>query len=113
MHLGTKGSFDIIIDTTDSEVGIDYEVIFSNIPDNFPKNLKFSVDGNEYQLSKGFSGTIDANDTEKLLVKTVCWDWEYETPNGDEADTQDGLVDANDLTFDITVTGTQVRPVGM
>lgn len=110
---GTSGSFDIIIDSTDAEVGIDYEVTFSNIPTNFPKNLKFFVDDKEYQLEEGFTGTIDANDTEKVLVKTVNWSWEYETENGDNDDTQDGLADANDVKFDITVTGTQVKPVSL
>lgn len=108
---GTSGSFDVEIDATGSEVGIDYVVTFTDIPTNFPKNLKFYVDGNPYDLEAGFSGNIPANATNQIVTKTVNWEWLYETPDGDKDDTDDGIADANDLTFGITVTGTQVRPV--
>lgn len=108
---GTNGSFDIQIDASESEVGIDYVVAFSDIPTKFPQNLKFYVDGNEYDLSSGFSGNIAANNTDKVITKTVNWEWAYETENGDITDTLDGIADENDLTFDITVTGTQVAPI--
>lgn len=110
---GVSGSFDIVMDATDAEVGIDYNVEFSNIPEDFPKNLVFTVDGEEYDLANGFSGNIPANAENQVVTKTVHWNWAYETDGGagDETDTADGIADSNDLTFDITVTGTQVQPV--
>ena len=108
---GTNGSFDVEIDATGAEVGIDYKVEFTNIPEDFPTNLKFTVDNEEYDLTTGFTGNIPANATNKVITKTVNWEWPYETLNGDIADTTDGIADANDLTFDITVIGTQVAPI--
>lgn len=114
---GTEGSFDIVIDTTGAEVGIDYTISFSNLPTNFPKNLVFSVDNQKYDLATGFTGNIAANAEEKQVTKTVSWKWLYEAENEadiaseDVEDTEDGVTASKDLTFDITVTGTQVRPV--
>lgn len=114
---GTEGSFDIVIDTTGNEVGIDYAINFTNLPTNFPKNLVFSVDNQEYDLATGFTGNIAANAKGKQVTKTVNWKWLYEAENEsdiaseDVEDTEDGITAAKDLTFDITVTGTQVRPV--
>ena len=41
---GTNGAFDIKIDATGSEVGIDYKVVFQN-EENKPQNLQFTYDG--------------------------------------------------------------------
>ena len=38
---GTKGSFDIILDTTGADVAIDYAVTFDNLV-NKPTNMKFT-----------------------------------------------------------------------
>lgn len=115
---GSSGSFDLVIDATGAEVGIDYKVDFQN-EINKPTNLKFKY--NEQTLEKiedfeqFFKGTIDANDENKIRTLTVQWEWPYETGTeaqidaNDKIDTLEG-VQALDYTFDIIVTGTQVIP---
>ena len=44
---GTSGSFDIIVDATGSEVGINYNITFTE-EENKPQNLKFTYDDVEY-----------------------------------------------------------------
>ena len=115
---GTSGSFDLIIDATGAEVGVDYKVDFLN-ETNKPTNLKFQYDGktldNVEDFEQYFKGTINADDSNKIRTLTVTWEWLYETGAGneilsnDKVDTQEGL-SALDYTFDIVVTGTQVIP---
>ena len=111
---GTSGQFFINIDGTGSEVGIDYEVKFSN-EKNKPTNITFSYGGNTYKsLSEitNMKGTIGVDETTKTRRIQVLWTWEYETGTGDEVtandviDTQEGIADL-DYSFDVTVTGTQ------
>lgn len=115
---GTSGSFDLVIDATDAEVGVKYEVDFID-ETNKPTNLKFTFDGktldNIEDFEEYFTDTIDADDTNKVRTLTVNWQWAYETGTGDELvendeiDTNDGL-NAFDYSFDVVVTGTQVIP---
>lgn len=116
---GTSGSFNLIVDAGDSEVGVKYEVDFQN-ETNKPTNLKFKYNGEvldeieEYE--KFFTGTIDADDSNKTRTLTVEWEWPYETGvdetsilENDKIDTDEG-VEAQDYKFDVVVTGTQVIP---
>ena len=116
---GTKGSFQIIVDATGSDVGIDYKIKFSN-ESSKPKNLKFYYQETEYdsilELEKDLSGTIDANAENKSKTLTINWEWEYETGNNpteiaanDKVDTQNAQEIAN-YTFNVNVSGTQVVP---
>lgn len=121
---GTKGSFDIVVDATGSEVGIGYKIQFSD-DKNIPTNLKFYSDSS-YSASKeittlftpnspAFQGTInaDAVGANKTVTNTVYWQWPYETTGVDGADTADttaGTATDRNMTFKITVTGTQVTP---
>lgn len=113
---GTRGNFDIVIDTTGSEVGIDYDVIFKN-EKNKPQNLQFIYQGNVVnnikELEPFLIGTIDANSHEKIRTMTIEWMWPYETKNGeideDEEDTKDGLL-LEKYQFDIIITGRQIEP---
>ena len=91
---GTSGSFNIMVDGTGSDVGIDYRIEFQN-------NL---------------SGTIHANDEDKTRNLTIDWKWDYETgtteseiANNDKMDTQNAKDIAN-YTFNVIVSGTQVVP---
>lgn len=108
---GTSGSFDLIVDAGDSEVGVKYEVDFQNEV-NKPTNLKFTYGDKTFtnieEYEQYFTDTIDANDTNKTRTLTVNWEWPYESGD-DETDTNEGLT-ALDYTFDIVVTGTQVVP---
>lgn len=116
---GTNGKFDIVIDATGSEVGVDYKVTFSNETSK-PANLKFTYQGTVFNsifdLAQVLQGTINANDTNKLRTFTINWQWDYETGTNptdilknDKVDTQDGKTIKN-YTFDIMISGTQVVP---
>lgn len=119
MHHGTSGSFDLVIDCSESEVGVNYVVDFRN-ETNKPDNLKFKYKNVVFDKIEDyedvFKGTIDADDTNKVRVLTVEWQWAYETETkdttinqNDKKDTENGLK-ALDYSFDVIVTGTQVIP---
>lgn len=116
---GVSGSFDLIVDTTDAEVGTQYKTAVTN-EQNKPTNLKFIYNNIEYNsvkdLENVLTGTINANDDNKVKAYTIGWKWDYETGkdnstinSNDIQDTQDGKTIAN-YTFDIAITGTQVVP---
>lgn len=109
---GTSGSFDIIVDTTGTEVGVNYNVVFTKSNENtsLPTNLKFQLDGTDWNYTDGISGKIDSNSSSKEVTHTITWSWDYETPNGDIADTSDGI-NSLDCSFNVTATGTQIKPV--
>lgn len=114
---GTDGSFTIEIDATDSEVALDYIIAFSNII-NKPKNLSFYSDEafntkieNLVDYS-GLNGSIGNDEKDKKTdTKTIYWKWPYEGNDGanDSDDTSSGKT-AGEMTFTITVTGTQQEP---
>lgn len=116
---GTSGSFNIIVDASGSEVGINYNIEFTE-EENKPQNLKFVYEGVEYDsienLENNLSGTINANDEEKVKTLNIQWKWDYETGKTDEEIKQNDIVDTKDAqsienyTFNVIVTGTQVQP---
>lgn len=116
---GTRGSFDLVIDASNAEVAVKYEVDFEN-ETNKPSNLKFKYKDRVLDeiedYEEFFTDIIDADDTNKTRTLTVDWEWAYETTNNDntleendKVDTDEGL-EALDYSFDIVVTGTQVIP---
>lgn len=116
---GTEGEFQIKIDATGSEVGINYVIKFENESQK-PSNLKFTYDGKTYNsltdLQQDLTGTINANDENKLKTLTVAWNWKYQTGNTEQEIATNDLVDTQDAkkisnyTFDVIVSGTQVMP---
>ena len=116
---GTEGDFDIDIDATGSDVGIDYAVVFSNETQK-PTNLKFTYNGETYntlsELQQDLTGTIGALDADKSITLNIGWKWDFQTGDTDEAKAANDLIDTNegktitDYSFDIIVTGTQVTP---
>lgn len=116
---GTSGSFNIIVDATGSEVGIDYQIAIKDEA-NKPQNLKFIYNGVEYssvqELEEQLSGTINANDEQKQKTINIGWKWIYETGANDEQIAENDLIDTQDAlamqnyTFTVSVTGTQVEP---
>lgn len=115
---GTKGSFDIVVDATDSEVAVKYDVDFTE-ETNKPTNLIFKS-GNKTvstieELESVLTDTINADDTNKVRTLTIDWEWPFETGTGnaissnDKIDTAEGL-NALDYSFKVVVTGTQVEP---
>lgn len=116
---GTKGSFDIVVDGSGSDVGIDYQISFEN-ESNKPQNLKFKYEDVEYNsitdLETALRGTINADDEEKTRTLTVNWEWAYETGKDEQEILQNDLVDTQNAqniinyTFDVIVSGVQVMP---
>lgn len=116
---GTSGSFNIMVDGTGSDVGIRYNISFSN-ESNKPNNLKFEYENVEYdsiqELQDNLSGVINANDENKTRTLTIKWKWNYETGNNeteianhDVMDTKDAQ-DIENYTFHVSVTGKQLEP---
>lgn len=116
---GTSGSFNIVVDGTSSNVGIDYNIKFAN-ESKKPTNLKFIYDNQQYssimELESILSGTIQSNDVDKVKTFTIYWQWPYETgsskseiANNDKIDTQNAQ-DIATYTFNVIVSGTQVKP---
>lgn len=116
---GTEGSFQIKVDATGSEVGINYVVKFENESQK-PTNLKFTYNGKSYnsltQLQDDLTGTINADDKEKTKNITIGWNWKYETGSNLREISKSDIVDTKEAktirnyTFDVVVSGTQVMP---
>ena len=116
---GTNGSFNIIVDGTGSDVGINYQIKFTD-QNTKPTNLKFIYDDQEYssvgELQNDLSGTIQANDEDKIKTLTINWKWDYETGDNDSEIAENDKIDtqnAQDIatyTFNVVVSGTQVEP---
>lgn len=116
---GTEGSFQIKLDATGTEVGINYKISFENETQK-PTNLMFIYQGNNYssikELEKTLTGTINAKEVEKTKVIEIGWKWPYETGEtleailkNDEIDTKEAQ-NISTYSFDIIVSGTQVQP---
>lgn len=116
---GTSGNFNIIVDATGSEVGIRYNIVFSDEA-NKPTNLKFIYEDQEYDsiqdLENNLSGVINANEENKTKTLNIGWKWDYETGQEEEEIAANDLIDTKDAeklqnyTFKVSVTGTQVEP---
>ena len=93
---GTSGKFDIILDATGSDVGVNYQVRFLNESEK-PQNLIFVYDNNEYStiqdLEQNLTGTIDANEENKTRTITIEWKWKYETGSTEEEINQNDIID--------------------
>ena len=116
---GTEGIFQIIVDATGSDVGIDYKIKFTDETTK-PANLKFYYQEVEYnsilELGEALSGTINADDENKSKTFDIKWKWNYETgsnpteiASNDKIDTQNAQEITN-YEFDVIVSGTQVVP---
>ena len=116
---GTEGNFQIIVDATGSDVGIDYNIKFLNETSK-PSNLKFYYQDEEYdsilKLGDVLSGTINADEENKSKTFDIKWKWDYQTGTNEmEITANDGVdtYDAERFTnyeFDVIVSGTQVLP---
>ena len=116
---GTEGSFDITVDGTGSDVGINYNINFEGESPK-PQNLIFIYDNKQYhyisELGKVLSGTINADDENKNKIFTIKWEWPYETGDNQETKISNDIVDTQDVqnisnySFNIIVSGTQVEP---
>lgn len=111
---GTSGDFEILVDGTGTETGINYEIKFDNVQGVKPSNLVFTYDGQVYTnletLADGLKGNIPANAENKILNLEIGWAWAYET--SEEGDIQDTLDGQNifDYSFSVTIECTQDIP---
>lgn len=116
---GTEGEFQIKLDATNSEVGVNYAIKFENETQK-PTNLKFTYEGKTYSsladLQKALTGIINANEQNKTKTLTIGWNWKYQTGNTTEEISASDIIDTRDgktidnYSFDIIVSGTQVMP---
>ena len=116
---GTSGSFNIVVDATGSEVGVDYTINFLNESEK-PQNLVFIHNEQKYtnlqELGEDLSGIIDANDENKTRTITIYWEWQYEIGENQNEIHQNDMIDTKNAKeienyhFDINVIGTQVMP---
>ena len=111
---GTKGTFNFNVDGTGTEVDYTYTITlsnFQNVPTNFvlsgAEGTTVTTTGSGSTLAYEITGTVTHDATEKSITKTLNWVWAYETTDGDEADTTDGIA-AETMAFDVTITATQV-----
>lgn len=107
---GTSGSFAIALKNT-SDVAANFTLSLGTIT-NKPTNLKFYKDSSfTTEITPGstnITGILKANDTTGLTVN-IYWRWLYETTEGDDEDTTDGIA-GESLTIPVTIVGTQAEP---
>lgn len=116
---GTEGNFQIKIDATGSEVGINYVLKFENESQK-PTNLKFKYNNEIYnsitELQEVLTGTINADEQDKVKILDIGWFWKYETGNTKQEISANDIIDTREAkqiqnyTFDVIITGTQVMP---
>lgn len=112
---GTKGSFDIEIDGSGSEVGIQYTVKLAAADGiTLPSDLTFKVangsgqQATAYILGNDMTGTIDYSPAQNAMKKTLTIQWEWAFGESDTASSNDNTYQDKDWTLDITVTGKQI-----
>lgn len=116
---GTEGSFDIVVDCTEAQVGMQCSIKFENETTK-PTNLKFQYENHLCstlsELEEFLSWKINQNDKEKKLTLTIKWKWPFETGNSEEEKNRNNKIDTQEsqtitnYSFDIVVTGTQIEP---
>ena len=105
---GTNGSFNIIVDGSESDVGIDYKIKFLN-ETNKPSNLKFKYQDTEFD-------SISELEENKIRTLKIEWEWKYETGNSQEEIINNDKIDTENAKaisqykFNVIVSGTQVEP---
>lgn len=119
---GTKGKFNVVLDFTGCEVGVDYSVIISNIQ-NKPTNLKFysdeqltkelTLEEGKYKITNTISQETIAATTPLNETVNIYWQWPYDTDpdstEDDKTDTAEGE-SAQKMTFDVSAVATQADP---
>lgn len=111
---GTQGSFDIVLDGSGSDVGIDYIVTISkpsgaDAPD-LPNDLVFKAGDTTYNLGDEIKGTIDYAEGDTAMQKTITVNWEWDYGEGDTAAANDNGYAGKTWKLDIKATGTQIKP---
>ena len=134
---GTTGNFAIEVDATNSEVGVDYEVKFSN-EKNVPRKMKFyavttdqktlrqqTITVNSLsELEEKINGSIPVAVGNQKRTITVYWEWPFNENAQDGIDNEDGtlkldsngnpILDENNnnslhCSFDVQIIGRQTK----
>lgn len=134
MAPGTSGIIPVNVKLNDTEVCVKYDIYMESLTGK-PTNVKFyeatkSGDAEPYTYTKGTEITAKVSDAatsttpvisgyleltnDNTVVdaqgnRYIMWDWPYETPGGDVADTTDGQ-NANTMSVKVRVVATQVNP---
>lgn len=112
---GTNGKFNVLIDATGSDVGIEYSGYIDK-EENKPQNIFFKISGNPkeyYSLQDLFSneinGVIPADSENKQINIPIEWFWPYESGESDSdiKDTSDGI-NAKTYSFSVNIIGKQI-----
>ena len=114
---GTWGEFQIIVDTTGTEVSLVYDIEVGL--QNCPKNLRFYKDSEHTQSMSKVGDVLQihrylqAQNASGVFTETVYWNWEFETGDDpaeiEKNDFQDSLdMELDTLRMSIAVTGMQV-----
>ncbi len=116
---GAKGSFNIVVDCTEAEVGVEYSIKFQNETTK-PTNLKFEFENhkcnNLSELEEFLATHINRDDEFKKITYTIKWEWPFETGETEEEKASNNKIDTQEsqtitnYSFDIIVTGTQMQP---
>lgn len=112
---GTKGSFNIVIDGSGSEVGIDYAVNIAAGKDvTLPDDLVFSTEaitadkpGKKLADFSIPGSTIDYSATSDSMKKTITVNWEWPFDATDDKESNDNAYADKNWTLAITITGKQ------
>lgn len=118
---GTKGAFEIAVDTSNSDVSVTYEIGFSTL--RVPKNLHFYIDenmkneidivGNTFQLD-GYIGYTEQN---KVRTQTIYWSWPFETGETEAEIASNDIDDSRwmgqDILLNLSVIGKQAVSNGV
>lgn len=114
---GTSGALGIKLDTTGTEVAVIYQFEISCNLEELPKNFLFYQDADynsqaELQVEgekiiAKVSGYKYLDEIDTVTTHYIYWKWNYETLEGDEKDTNDGI-NANDIEFTLKMTVTQM-----
>lgn len=118
---GTTGHFDIVIDGTGSEVGIEYSVAFGAASGSvMPDDLLFSTTDNSadsggdkianFQIADGSIPYAPSTDGKSPMKKTITVYWNWNIGEGDTPQSNDNTYQDKDWKLDIKVTGKQAKP---
>jgi len=111
---GTKGTCNIELSNTESEVGVNYTITIKEV--SGPQNLVVKYGSKPVVVDGKITGKLEVKETKNVAIS---WTWPYETDSGagDTADTIDGRTAAGQattgtdemkITFDVS--GVQTKP---
>jgi hypothetical protein len=108
---GTTGSFEIELDGTGSEVGIEYSLAVATADGiTLPDDFTFSIENAPYTLGHDKAGTIDYSTAENAMKKSIVVDWEWAFDENDSASSNDNIYAGETWTLNITTLGKQAQP---